>query len=185
MTAKAAAAAGVATGAASTQPAVNGAASSGGGDGDAAEAAGDPGRPTAAAAGGAAPEATTATANGTAGGAANGTAANGTAAAAHGGTADREAASAPSDAQQLAAEFDGFDEALIGSMLEDQGGDIKEVRYYLQVGGLVALPRGQLMLLYQLPRSPPGCCCLLDSRAVDPWRVCCKAVIVIWCACRK
>lgn len=33
----------------------------------------------------------------------------------------------------LAAEFPEFDAGLIGSLLEDQGGDELEVRYYLKV----------------------------------------------------
>jgi hypothetical protein len=131
--AKAAAAAGVATGAAAAPTAANCTASSGCSDADVAEAADDASRPSAAAAEGAIPHAAAPTANGTADGAANGAAAAPEAAAANG-----TAAAGPSDAQQLAAEFEGFDEALIGSMLEDQGGDVKEVRFYLQVGSPTA-----------------------------------------------
>lgn len=129
-TAKAAAAAGVATTAA--EPAA-------GSTAEAAEADSDASDDAVAGHADASGSADGAMANGAAGGpsaaggtaasatAANGAAANGTKVAASG------AAASSSDAAVLAAEFDGFDEGLIASMLEDQGGDVKEVRFYLQV----------------------------------------------------
>lgn len=131
-TAKAAAAAGVATMAA--EPAAGPAAEAVGAGGDASDGAAAgradasgamDGVPANGTAGGPSAAGGTSAAHGTAAATAvNGTAANGTNAAANG--------VAASDAAVLAAEFDGFDEGLIASMLEDQGGDVKEVRFYLQ-----------------------------------------------------
>lgn len=56
-----------------------------------------------------------------------------------GGGSSQEAQAAPSqqaaisDAQALAAEFPGFDAGLIDSILQDQGGDVRDVRHCLQV----------------------------------------------------
>lgn len=45
-----------------------------------------------------------------------------------------------SDAEMLAAEFPEYDASLIACMLQDQGGDVKDVRYALQVSCRLSPP---------------------------------------------
>ncbi len=70
-------------------------------------------------------------------------------------------AAAPSDAEALAAEFDGFDVDTIRCILEDQGGDVKEVRFYLQAR--VVLQFG-LWAGAALSSCNRCCACVCDCR---------------------